>query len=216
MFSCTLFLPIFIMFCCTSFIHSFIIHSLNESFCFQLQHAAEVQRRGCTLALQRITCHFGSALPQKVPQLWQMLTGPLEDTTWAQNTTSLPVDNNSVPAETNSEPTNNDTEPVNSNQTSQDSSADPVKSSTTPIDTSPGSLDVSSVRLEGKSESLKSKSGSLECKSGSMESSAGIPEPSSKSLPANSENMQDAVNWLQLMEVVMPSLHTSLVDQVRQ
>ncbi|MPC08117.1 TATA-binding protein-associated factor 172 [Portunus trituberculatus] len=144
----------------------------------ELQHAAEVQRRGCTLALQNITRHFSSALPQKVPQLWQMLTGPLEHTTSSKNdsVSSTPT---SASIDSNSESPSSDKE-----------------------------------ALKSCPESVKSNAQSLESRSGSVEGGSLLPEQSAKLLPVSPENSQEAVNWLQLMEVVVPGLDPALVEQL--
>ncbi|KAK8401952.1 hypothetical protein O3P69_001209 [Scylla paramamosain] len=144
----------------------------------ELQHAAEVQRRGCTLALQNITRHFSSALPQKVPQLWQMLTGPLEHTTSSKNDSS-----SSAPTSAS----------IESNSESSRSDKGPLKSCI---------------------GSVNSNAQSLECRSGSVESGSVVQEQSAKSLPVNQENSQEAVNWLQLMEVVVSALDSALVEQL--
>ncbi|KAG7175040.1 TATA-binding protein-associated factor 172-like [Homarus americanus] len=40
------------------------------------QRLTEIQRRGCTVALQRIAQYFGEDLPQKIPQLWDLICNP--------------------------------------------------------------------------------------------------------------------------------------------
>ncbi|XP_053648070.2 TATA-binding protein-associated factor 172 isoform X2 [Cherax quadricarinatus] len=40
------------------------------------QQLAEIQRRGCTVALQCIAHYFGEDLPQKVPQIWELICSP--------------------------------------------------------------------------------------------------------------------------------------------
>ncbi|XP_045616900.2 TATA-binding protein-associated factor 172 isoform X2 [Procambarus clarkii] len=42
------------------------------------QQLAAIQRRGCTVALQCITNYFGKDLPQKIPQLWDLICNPFK------------------------------------------------------------------------------------------------------------------------------------------
>ncbi|KAK7069921.1 hypothetical protein SK128_002780, partial [Halocaridina rubra] len=39
------------------------------------QKLGEIQRRGCIYALQYIANYFGEELPEKVPQLWDLING---------------------------------------------------------------------------------------------------------------------------------------------
>lgn len=111
-------LPV-IYFLALAFCVLFPVNQVINNFTWQNQRLAEIQRKGCTVALKNIVCYFGTELPQKIPQLWSMIIDPFSSATTS-----------------------------------------PSSASQTP------------------------------------------------------EEAQEAVNWLQLLEVVIPSLHTDLVSQV--
>lgn len=153
--------------------------------CLQQQHAAEVQRRGCTFALQNIARHFASDLPQKSPQLWQMIIGPLATTT----TMTGPLKPGPPLAEEDHAPHPG---PEQCDKESLPSSAVPPLQSSVPESTKsdPEQMDISTGPQKSGSMAMKQDASSL-------------------------KSPQEAVNWLQLVEVVVPALHVTLVDQVR-
>ncbi|KAK3864165.1 hypothetical protein Pcinc_030121 [Petrolisthes cinctipes] len=50
------------------------------------QRLAEIQRRGCTVALKNVVCYFGCDLPHKIPQLWSMILDPFSSATSTSQT----------------------------------------------------------------------------------------------------------------------------------
>lgn len=150
------------------------------------QHAAEVQRRGCTFALQNIARHFASDLPQRSPQLWQMIIGPLATIT----TRTGPLKPRPPLPEEGHAPLPG---PEECDREALPSSAVPPVQSTGPEITKsdPEQMDISTGPQKSGSMAMKQDASSL-------------------------KSPQEAVNWLQLVEVVVPALHITLVEQFGQ
>ncbi|KAF2368182.1 protein of unknown function DUF3535 [Trinorchestia longiramus] len=166
------------------------------------QARMSVQRRGCGQALQHLVRHFSDRLPECLPVLWGLIYSPL------------------ITPDSVHKPMPNDTRLTDASQFSASSDAKKKKSSSTPVMSSPlANCPFSVANLLSRSPPHGEKSVPFTAevlKNGHSPVGCEAPSRLERNCPSPNGDVkaQDIINWLQLLEVVVPVLHPSLLDKV--